>query len=454
MIPNPSLGYASPNRTGSLSFTPVPNGTGTATISVTVNDGQPTNNIVTRTVLVTVYAINHPPTLDPIAGVPPVSEDGPQQTITLTGITSGSTNEHDTLTVTAASSNPGVIPNPTVTYISPNTNGTLAFQPVPKANGSVTITVTVNDNQPSNNIVTRTFTVTVTAVNEPPTLDPITNLVIGENSPAQTVNLTGITSGAANEFQTLVITASVNKPAIIPNAAVTYHSPDMNGALTFTPAPNAYGTVTINVTVDDQQSVNNTLTRSFTVTVIPVNHPPTLDPIGNVIIDEDSGPRQLTLTGITSGAINEFDSLTVTATSSNPSLVPNPTVNYTSPNMTGTLTLAPVVNASGTATITATVNDNQPSNNIVTRAFIVTVNPVNHAPTTSPISDVDTEENTILVIPFAVADVDTPLAQVSLSVTSSNQTLVANPNLVLGGYASGAAARHDIDQPHRERRTG
>jgi len=435
LILNPSVGYVSPNPTGTLSFTTVPNGTGAATISVTVNDGQPTNNTVTRAFLVTVYAVNHPPTLDPIADVS-MSEDGPQRTITLTGITSGSTNEHDTLTVTAASSNPGVIPNPTVTYSSPNTNGTLAFQPVPKANGSVTITVTVNDNQPSNNIVTRTFMVTVTAVNEPPTLDPIANLVIGENAPTQTVNLTGITAGAPNEFQSLLITASVNKPSIIPSVAVAYHSPDANGALTFTPAPNAYGTVTINVTVDDQQSVNNTLTRSFTVTVVPVNHPPTLDAIGNVVIDENSGPHQVTLTGISSGATNEFDSLTVTATSSNPSLVPNPTVNYTSPNPTGILTLAPVFDASGTSTITATVNDNQPSNNIVTRTFIVTVNPVNHAPTTSPISDVDTEENTILVIPFAVSDVDTPLAQVTLSVTSSNQALLANSNLVLGGTAA------------------
>ena len=48
--------------------------------------------------------------------------------------------------------------------------------------------------------------------------------------------------------------------------------------------------------------------------------------------------------------------LTVTATSSNPGLIPKPAVNYTSPQSTGTLTYTPVANANGTATITVTVN--------------------------------------------------------------------------------------------------
>ena len=43
--------------------------------------------------------------------------------------------------------------------------------------------------------------------------------------------------------------------------------------------------------------------------------------------------------------------LTVTAVSSNPGLIPNPTVSYTSPGTTGSLRFTPVANASGTATI-------------------------------------------------------------------------------------------------------
>ena len=42
--PDPAVSYTSPDATGSLSFTPVANAYGTATITVTVNDGQAANN--------------------------------------------------------------------------------------------------------------------------------------------------------------------------------------------------------------------------------------------------------------------------------------------------------------------------------------------------------------------------------------------------------------------------
>ena len=85
--------------------------------------------------------------------------------------------ESQTLTVTATSSNPGLIPNPTVTYTSPNATGSLTYTPVANASGTATITVTVTDNGGTANggvnTFSRTFTVTVTAVNDAPTLDAI-----------------------------------------------------------------------------------------------------------------------------------------------------------------------------------------------------------------------------------------------------------------------------------------
>ena len=47
--------------------------------------------------------------------------------------------------------------------------------------------------------------------------------------------------------------------------------------------------------------------------------------------------------------------LTVIAVSSNPQLVANPTVTYTSPNATGTLSLKTASNASGSAIITVSI---------------------------------------------------------------------------------------------------
>src|SRR5204862_6127416 len=88
----------------------------------------------------------------------------------------------------------------------------------------------------------------------------------------------------------------------------------------------------------------------------------------------------INLTGISSGATTESQSLTLTATPSNPGLIPTPTVIYTSPNPTGSLRFTPAANASGSATISVTVNDGQSQNSTLTRTFTVTVQPVNDAP--------------------------------------------------------------------------
>lgn len=109
------------------------------------------------------------------------------------------------------------------------------------------------------------------------------------------------------------------------------------------------------------------------------NIPPTLTAISNpASVCQSSGLQTINLSGITSGG--ESQTLTVTATSSNTGLIPHPTVNYVSPATTGSLTYTPVAGASGTATITVTVNDGATNNNTIVRNFVVTVDA---APTTS-----------------------------------------------------------------------
>jgi hypothetical protein len=107
---------------------------------------------------------------------------------------------------------------------------------------------------------------------------------------------------------------------------------------------------------------------------VPIaNQPPTLDAINDLTIAENTGLKIVSLSDITSGATTENQTLTVAAVSSDASLIPNPTVNYTSPNPTGSLSFQPVHSANGTAVITVTVNDGQAWNNTVIRTFTVTV---------------------------------------------------------------------------------
>src|SRR5204863_1422879 len=120
-----------------------------------------------------------------------ILEDAAQQTVNLAGISAGPF-ETQVLTVTATSSNPGLIPNPTVTYASPNGTGSLAYRPVANHSGTAVITVKVQDDGGTANngvdTITRTFTVAVTAVNDAPTLTAISDpAAILEDAAQQTI---------------------------------------------------------------------------------------------------------------------------------------------------------------------------------------------------------------------------------------------------------------------------
>ena len=270
--------------------------------------------------------------------------------------------------------------------------------------------------------------------NQPPTLSAIGSLTIREDAGLQVVNLSGIGTGATNEVQTLVITATSSNLSLIPNPSVTYTSPNSTGYLSFTAVSNAFGSATINVTVNDGGPSNNLVSRTFVVTVSPVNDTPTLNVLTNITINENAGLQTVNLSGISSGAANETGTLTVTATSSNPGLIPNPTVSYTSPNAAGSITFTPVASAFGSANITVTVNDGGSSNNIVQRQFTVTVNHLNQAPTITAITNrVIAVDTTASGIAFTIGDAETSAPGLTLSGASDNQGLVPNANITFGG---------------------
>ncbi|HVK13928.1 MAG TPA: Ig-like domain-containing protein, partial [Gemmataceae bacterium] len=431
LIPTPTFQYSSPNPTGTIRFTPAPGQTGTATITVTlVDDGGTANggvDTVQRTFTVTVRPPNQAPTLGAIGDLT-MNEDAGEQTVNLTGISAGAGETGQLISIVAVSSNPGLIPNPTVEYTSPNAAGALRFTPAADQSGTATITVTVTDDGGTANggvnTVQQSFTITVNSANDAPTLDAIADLDVLEDAPEQTVNLSGISSGAANESgQTLTVTAVSNNPALVPNPTVVYTPGAATGILKFTPVANQVGTATVTVTVSDDGGTANggvaTFTRTFTVTVESVNDAPTLDQPDPVTIAEDAGEQTVALTGIAAGPANEGgQSLSVTASSDNTGLIPNPTVTYTAPNATGTLRFTPVPNAFGTATVTVTVTDGGGTANggvnSVVRTFTVTVNPVNDLPVVSggPFAILQSVANGAAVGTVAATDVEdnTPFA--------------------------------------------
>src|SRR6202008_3822741 len=82
--------------------------------------------------------------------------------------------------------------------------GALTYTPAPNANGTATVTVTAKDDGGTANggvdsTVATSFTVTVTAVNDAPTIGAVAAQSANEDDGPQVVALTTFTVGAADE---------------------------------------------------------------------------------------------------------------------------------------------------------------------------------------------------------------------------------------------------------------
>ena len=265
-----------------LDLTPVQGQSGSTTITVSVADDDSIDGntkATVRTFLVTISAVNDAPV---IAAVMPVTflEDSDGATVSLTGISSGSPLENQSLIVTAVSGNTALIQTPLITYVSPSSTGSIQIVPVANTSGNTTVTVTVRDDGDTVNggvnQATLVIQIQVLPVNDPPTINALISRSISEDRPEQIIALSGITSGAADESETLTVTCSSSNTALIPTPTITYTSPDLTGALRFTPASGQAGIATITVSVRDGDPLLGGLsvTRSFVVTVEPINDPP------------------------------------------------------------------------------------------------------------------------------------------------------------------------------------
>jgi hypothetical protein len=434
IIPTPTVNYTSPDGIGSLTLAPVPGALGTATVTVTANNG-----VANFSQVFTVTVVPAPsPTLNAITNLTIYQNSG-TQAIALTGISPGTANGNLPLTIWAYTSDSTIIPTPTVNYTSLNSTGTLAFAPIPGALGTATVTVKANNGVAN---FSQVFTVTVVPA-PPPTLNAITNLTIYENAKPQMIALTGITPGWANPNQAMVVSAVSSNLAVIPAPKVNYSCPSNSGTLTFAPATNALGTSVVTVTVTDGSASNNIATQTFSITVvIPPggNHPPTLNSITNISIIQGTVSQNITLSGITSGSSTEKQNLVLSATSSNPGLVPTPIIHYTSPASTATLTLDPKATGLGAAIITVTVNDGGRSNNIVVQSFTVTV-VSNQPPTLNAIANMGVPKNAAsqtVTLTGISSGSPTENQVLTLSASSSNPNIIPTPTIKYTGPATTA----------------
>jgi hypothetical protein len=258
-----------------------------------------------------------------------------------------------------------------------------------------------------------------------PTISDIANQVVNEDGTLSNVPFT-VGSGSV-PAASLIVTATSSDTTLFPAGSIVLGGSGANRTISLTPAANLSGSATITVTVDD--GAGNLATDTFTVTVNAVNDAPTLDAIASVpSLPANSGLQTISLSGISAGP-SESQTISITATSSNPGLIPNPTVVYSSPGSTGSLTFTPVAGQAGTATITVTVTDNGGTANggvnTVTRTFTVTVGSSLNTP--GLVQIVDDPQNAggkiLLVNGTSQADVITIIRQPG----QPNRTMVVVP---------------------------
>ena len=418
---NVVIGGSGANRT--VTVLPARDKVGTATITVAVNGGV---DPVSDSFVVTVGGTNDAPTISDIP-------DQVTQRNTPLGpidFTVGDTETPaDQLRLIGSSSNTTLVPTQNIVFGGSGANRTVTVTPAANQSGTATITIAVLDDGRVSTAALGggAFTSFELTVDARPTISNIPNQTTPE-SVAKTVSFT--VQDVDTPLGNLILSATSSNTALVRNASVTFGGSGANRSATITPVAGQHGTATITITVSDGIF---SASDSFMLTV-GTNAAPTISDITDVQIAEDApngtGPIQFTI-GDTDSPLA---SLTVSGSSSNTALVPNANIVFGGSDANRTVTVTPLANKSGTATITVTVSD---GGGIGRDTFVLTVGTVNDLPTISNIPDQTTPVNTAKTVSFTVADVE-DLSTLRLTAVSSDQTLVPNTTTALTFGGAGA----------------
>jgi VCBS repeat-containing protein len=392
LVSGPAHGTLTLNANGSFTYTPAANYNGSDSFTYKANDGTANSN-TGATVNIGVNAVNDAPSFTKGADQTALEDAGVQSvTNWATAISAGPADEAgQTLTfAVTGNSNPALFAaGPAVAA-----SGALTYTPAPNANGSATITLKLTDNGGTANggvdaSGEQTFVINVTAVNDAPSFTKGADQTAIENAGAQTVPgwATAISAGPPDEAgQTLTFAVSNNNNALFS----AQPSVDATGKLTYTSAPDAFGTATVTVQLHDNGGTANggvdaSAAQTFTISVNPVNHAPSFTKGASQTALEDAGAQSVTgwATNMNAGPSNEAaQALDFIVTNDNNALFST----LPSVDATGKLSYTAAPNRNGSATVTVKLHDNGGTANggvdtSPVQTFTITITPVNDAPT-------------------------------------------------------------------------
>jgi|GEM_PF-3629661 len=327
----------------------------------------------------------------------------------------------DDLSLIIASSNTTLLPTDNIQISGSGLNRELVITPAANESGQSDITLQVTDEK--SNTTSTTFTLSVVAVNDSPSITAIANQQIEEDASLDSLPFTIDDQETAPDSMTLSATSS--NPALIQSSGISFSGTGNNRFVSITPLSGQSGVTNITLSVSDGTTSVDT---SFTLTVQAVNDPPTISAVEDQTIVQDTSSNSIAFT--LSDKETAVSSLIISATSSDQTLVSDNNLLISGTGNSRTLIITPLSGQTGVTTITLQVDDGAA---IATSIFTATVVGTS-TPVISGIADQSiTKNSNSNIIPFTVSDGDTPLSSLTFTVTSSNQGLVPNSNLIVGG---------------------
>lgn len=391
-----------------------------------------TNAVGAVTSAVASVTVRVRPTISDVADVS-INEDAQ------TGVLAVSVGDEDGgangLTLVASSSNGTLVPPGGLVVSGSGGARSLRVSPATNQAGVATITLRVTDGDGLSAV--DTFVLTVNEVNDAPSVSDLGDVSFAEDTAVVVAFDVGDVETAV---AALSVTVSSDNAAVVSTNGLSVSGTGAQRSLRIVPVTNAFGSAVVTVRVQDGGGLS--VSDSFVVTVVPVNDAPRLAPVADVVVAEDSGARQVALTGIDAGASNELQGLSISAASGNTAVITNVGVSYASPSNVAVLSFETFPNASGQALITVTLRDDGASNNVATQTFTVTVLPVNDVPQLVGLAEVNVlEDGGEVSVAFQVQDVETAAGALQVFARSLSPALVPDAALALSGAGASRAVR-------------
>ncbi|MGG0832011.1 Ig-like domain-containing protein [Priestia aryabhattai] len=388
----PTNGIAAVNANGTFSYQPNLNFNGTDQFTVLVSDGQ--GGTAVSTVTINVIPVNDPPITSNVSFT--IAEDS-----TLINQVVAVDPDGNPLTFSLQTA-----PGNGVAVV--NADGTFSYQPNLNFNGTDQFTVLVSDGQGGTAV--STVTVTVTPVNDAPTV-PNYTFSTQEDSPV--VGAVVGTDVDGNPLSYQLQNGPTNGIAAV----------NADGTFSYQPNLNFNGTDQFTVLVSDGQG--GTAVSTVTINVIPVNDPPITSNVSFTIAEDST-------------LINQVVAVDPDGNPLTFSLQTAPGNGVAVVNADGTFSYQPNLNFNGTDQFTVLVSDGQGGTAVST--VTVTVTPVNDAPTV-PNYTFSTQEDSPVVGAVVGTDVDgNPLSYQlqngptnGIAAVNADGTFSYQPNLNFNG---------------------